>query len=175
MLELFHRGELFGATADDFDQLAIAHAPHQRLAAAARQTFTSVVKSQPRIAQRRRTGGEARMPGQRVHGQHRFRCQLRATQLAKDLRQRHPGGQPTVRQAVAQAPAMFMLERRQLQPARFFSRSLERPQRGALDVEIPQLIEAQQSLTVRQCRQQALAAVGIHLPTPVQLMRLAAR
>ena len=175
MLELFHRGEFVGAAAGDLDQLAVAHAPHQRIAAAAGQTLAGVVEGQPRIAQRRRASGQPRVSGERMQGQHRLGRQLRAAQLAKDLRQRHARSEAAVGQPAAQALAVLVFQRRQLQPQRFFGGRVEHAQRGALGVEVPQAIDAQQPLIAGQLRQQALAAVGLHHPVPVERMRLAAR
>jgi hypothetical protein len=173
--ELLHRGQFFGAAASDLDQLAVAHAPYQWLATATGQTFTGVVERQSRIAQRRRAGGQPRVPGQRVQDQHRLRRQLRAAHIAEYLRQRHPGRQPAARQAAAQAATVLVFQRRQFQPVGFLSRGIEQAHGGALGVEIPQAVDAQQTLTVRQQRQQSLTAVRLHLPVPVELMRLAAR
>ncbi len=175
MLQLLHRRELLGAAAGDLDQLAVAHAPHQRLAAATGQSLAGIVEGEPRIAQRRRAGGQPRVAGQRVQGQHRFGRQLRPPHFAEHLRQRHPRGQPATRQAAAQAPAVLVLERGQFQPARFLGGGVEQADGGAFGIEIPQAVDAQQPLAVRQHRLQTLAAVGLHLPVPVERVRLATR
>jgi len=48
-------------------------------------------------------------------------------------------------------------------------------QLGALGVQVPQAVDAQQALAGGQRGQQSLAAVGFQLPVPVELVRFAAR
>jgi hypothetical protein len=71
--------------------------------------------------------------------------------------------------------AVLVLERRQFQPVGFFRGGIEQAQRGALGIQIPQPVDAQQALAVRQRGSRSLAAVGLHQPMPVERMRFAAR
>ena len=173
--ELLHRGQFFGATPGDLDQLTVAHASHQRLAAAAGQALAGIVEGQPGVGQRRRARSQAGVAGQCVQGEHGFRRQFLALQFTQHLRRGYAMGEPAVRQRGAQPRRLVVFQRRQVEPVAFFGRGLEVAQLGALGVEIPQRVQAQRALAVSQRRQQALAAILFQLPVPVELMRTPAR